>query len=120
MIKSKFDETEYIENQKKQIIEDDIILEYTPTPPIRRRGNRRAYSRSESLNLDLTPARLTRSLSMTSLEDLEELNTILDTVVTERGANLSGGLAQSVALARVYVRKQASIVILDESIGQMG
>ena len=90
--------------------------------PEPRRAFRRSHSRCASLKfskLDLTPARLTRSLSMTSLEDLEALHTILDTVVAERGANLSGGLAQSVALARVYVRKQAKIVILDESIGQM-
>jgi ABC-type multidrug transport system ATPase subunit len=37
----------------------------------------------------------------------------------ERGSNLSGGFAQSVALARVFLRTQAQIVILDESMGQM-
>jgi ABC-type multidrug transport system fused ATPase/permease subunit len=37
----------------------------------------------------------------------------------ERGSNLSGGFAQSVALARVFLRKTAQIVILDESMGQM-
>lgn len=56
---------------------------------------------------------------MTDLRDIETLHTILDTEVSVRGNNLSGGLAQSVALARVYVRPQARIVILDESIGQM-
>lgn len=38
---------------------------------------------------------------------------------TERGSNLSGGLAQSVALARVFLRPQAQLVILDESMSQM-
>jgi ABC-type multidrug transport system fused ATPase/permease subunit len=37
----------------------------------------------------------------------------------ERGANLSGGFAQSVALARVFLRKDAQIIILDEAMGQM-
>jgi len=36
-----------------------------------------------------------------------------------RGALLSGGMMQSVALARVLLRKSASIVILDEAFGQM-
>ena len=37
----------------------------------------------------------------------------------ERGENLSGGFAQSVALARVFLRRDAQIVILDEAMGQM-
>jgi ABC-type multidrug transport system fused ATPase/permease subunit len=37
----------------------------------------------------------------------------------ERGANLSGGFAQSVALARVFLRKEAQIIILDEAMGQV-
>jgi len=56
---------------------------------------------------------------MTDLKNIEKLNTILDTEVTARGQNLSGGLRQSVALARTFVRNSAHIVILDESIGQM-
>eukprot|EP00658_Telonema_sp_P-2_P038195 TRINITY_DN27447_c0_g1_i3.p1 TRINITY_DN27447_c0_g1~~TRINITY_DN27447_c0_g1_i3.p1 ORF type:complete len:119 (-),score=25.17 TRINITY_DN27447_c0_g1_i3:37-393(-) len=36
-----------------------------------------------------------------------------------RGSLLSGGMIQSVALARVLLRKRASIVILDEAFGQM-
>lgn len=37
----------------------------------------------------------------------------------ERGSNLSGGFAQSVALARVFLRKEAQIIILDEAMGQV-
>lgn len=36
-----------------------------------------------------------------------------------RGQNLSGGFAQSVALARVFLRPQAQLIILDEAMGQM-
>lgn len=35
------------------------------------------------------------------------------------GSNLSGGFAQSVALARIFLKKQAQIVILDEAMGQV-
>ena len=35
------------------------------------------------------------------------------------GENLSGGFRQSVALARVFLRTQAQLVILDEAMGQM-
>lgn len=38
---------------------------------------------------------------------------------SERGTNLSGGFAQSVALARIFLRKQAQIIILDEAMGQV-
>jgi len=36
-----------------------------------------------------------------------------------RGANLSGGFGQSIALARVFLRKQSQIVILDEALSKM-
>mmetsp|Transcript_25917 Transcript_25917/g.36673 ORF Transcript_25917/g.36673 Transcript_25917/m.36673 type:complete len:107 (+) Transcript_25917:789-1109(+) len=39
--------------------------------------------------------------------------------VDVRGNNLSGGFAQSVALARVFLRTQAQIVVLDEALSQM-
>ena len=74
---------------------------------------------SEEMRLDFSPARLTRSLPITTMADMDLLHTVLDTEVTNRGKNLSGGLLQSVALARVYVRPQAKLIILDESIGQM-
>ncbi|ELR12905.1 ABC transporter, ATPbinding domain containing protein [Acanthamoeba castellanii str. Neff] len=44
---------------------------------------------------------------------------ILDMKVTARGNNISGGFAQSIALARVFVKTQAKIIILDEALGQM-
>jgi len=44
---------------------------------------------------------------------------VLRMETAERGANLSGGFAQSVALARVFLRKEAQTVILDEAMGQM-
>mmetsp|Transcript_35829 Transcript_35829/g.57561 ORF Transcript_35829/g.57561 Transcript_35829/m.57561 type:complete len:301 (-) Transcript_35829:96-998(-) len=44
---------------------------------------------------------------------------ILDMHTNTRGTNLSGGFAQSVALARVFLRPEAQIVILDEALGQM-
>ncbi len=34
-----------------------------------------------------------------------------------RGANISGGFAQSIALARVFVKETAKIIILDEAMG---
>ncbi|KAK5581476.1 hypothetical protein RB653_001509 [Dictyostelium firmibasis] len=44
---------------------------------------------------------------------------ILNQVVEAGGKNLSGGFAQSIALARIFVRTEAKIVILDESMSQM-
>jgi len=44
---------------------------------------------------------------------------LLDMKLTARGGNISGGFAQSIALARVFVRTKAKIIILDEALGQM-
>jgi ABC-type multidrug transport system fused ATPase/permease subunit len=44
---------------------------------------------------------------------------VLEMVVQPRGHNLSGGFAQSVALARAFLRKDARIVVLDESMSAM-
>jgi len=44
---------------------------------------------------------------------------ILNQVVEAGGKNLSGGFAQSIALARIFVRTEAKIIILDESMSQM-
>ncbi|KAM9967374.1 hypothetical protein ACTFIW_001458 [Dictyostelium discoideum] len=44
---------------------------------------------------------------------------ILNQVVEAGGKNISGGFAQSIALARIFVRTEAKIVILDESMSQM-
>eukprot|EP01113_Clastostelium_recurvatum_P036157 TRINITY_DN5120_c0_g1_i4.p1 TRINITY_DN5120_c0_g1~~TRINITY_DN5120_c0_g1_i4.p1 ORF type:complete len:984 (+),score=190.33 TRINITY_DN5120_c0_g1_i4:65-3016(+) len=44
---------------------------------------------------------------------------ILDHEIVARGNNVSGGFAQSIALARVFVRTTTKLVILDESMSQM-
>ncbi|GAM23859.1 hypothetical protein SAMD00019534_070340 [Acytostelium subglobosum LB1] len=46
-------------------------------------------------------------------------NPVLDQVVELGGKNISGGFAQSIALARIFVRTEAKIVILDEAMSQM-
>jgi len=49
----------------------------------------------------------------------KDISAILDMRLTSRGGNISGGFAQSVALARVFVRTDTKILILDEAFGQM-
>jgi len=44
---------------------------------------------------------------------------LLKTRTETRGENLSGGFAQSVALARIFLRPEAKLVILDEAMSQM-
>jgi len=44
---------------------------------------------------------------------------VLEMHTSTRGTNLSGGFAQSIALARVFLRPEAKIVMLDEALGQM-
>ncbi|EGG17983.1 putative non-transporter ABC protein [Cavenderia fasciculata] len=44
---------------------------------------------------------------------------ILDQMVELGGKNVSGGFGQSIALARIFVRTEAKIVILDETMSQM-
>ena len=44
---------------------------------------------------------------------------ILKMHTNTRGTNLSGGFSQSVALARVFLRQDAQLVILDEGLSQM-
>eukprot|EP01133_Synstelium_polycarpum_P016165 gene16165-19239_t len=46
-------------------------------------------------------------------------NPVLDQLVELAGKNVSGGFAQSIALARIFVRTGAKIVILDEAMSQM-
>ena len=50
---------------------------------------------------------------------LETKKCILDTITTVRGTNLSGGFAQSVAMARIFLRKRSRVIILDESMSAM-
>lgn len=51
--------------------------------------------------------------------NLKSASGILDMELNARGTNISGGFAQSVALARVFLRQDARILILDEAMGQM-
>ncbi len=44
---------------------------------------------------------------------------VLTMETEEGGTNLSGGFAQSVALARIFLKKDAQILILDEALGQV-
>lgn len=44
---------------------------------------------------------------------------ILDQEIEARGQNISGGFAQSIALARIFVRHETKILILDEAMSQM-
>jgi ABC-type transport system involved in cytochrome bd biosynthesis fused ATPase/permease subunit len=44
---------------------------------------------------------------------------ILNGRTLARGSNLSGGFAQSVALARIFLKKDSRIIILDESMSAM-
>ena len=46
-------------------------------------------------------------------------SSILQMTTAEGGTNLSGGFAQSVALARVFLRPHSQLVILDEAMGAM-
>jgi ABC-type branched-subunit amino acid transport system ATPase component len=47
------------------------------------------------------------------------IDELLSMKTDARGGNLSGGFAQSVALARVFLRRDAQLIILDEAMGQM-
>lgn len=88
-----------------------------------------------SINSSATFKEVTPSLILPNEKTIEELllegnpkekkmskkkiNKILDMKTEARGSNLSGGFAQSVALARIYLQKQAKIIILDESTSAM-
>ena len=50
---------------------------------------------------------------------MEKIKDILEHEVLARGINMCGGLAQSVALARIFVKTTAKIIILDEATSQM-
>lgn len=68
------------------------------------------------LGLDADDARVTRAAQAAVLErDLSTLDEGLSTVVGPRGARLSGGQAQRVAAARMFVREPALIVVDDLS-----
>jgi ABC-type multidrug transport system fused ATPase/permease subunit len=83
-------------------------------------GGRGSPSSASSRDLFKSPssgnfARLSRR----SREKRAEQLRVLDRPVAAGGADISGGFAQSIALARVFVRTSAKMVILDESTSQM-
>lgn len=49
----------------------------------------------------------------------QDLHPVLSMRTEARGANLSGGFAQSVALARAFLREDAQILVLDEALSQV-
>eukprot|EP00475_Leptophrys_vorax_P000385 TRINITY_DN1021_c0_g1_i19.p1 TRINITY_DN1021_c0_g1~~TRINITY_DN1021_c0_g1_i19.p1 ORF type:complete len:585 (-),score=127.10 TRINITY_DN1021_c0_g1_i19:1474-3228(-) len=46
-------------------------------------------------------------------------NDLLDMALDCGGSNVSGGFAQSIALARIFLRTSSDVIILDEALGQM-
>lgn len=65
-------------------------------------------------NQDIDDEKLCEILEAVRLkEDIDNMPNGLDTILEEKGANLSGGQAQKISLARIIL-KNPSIVILDE------
>lgn len=63
---------------------------------------------------------LGRKKMFNSKEEIKrEQEMILNQQVSSGGADVSGGFAQSIALARVFVRTTSKIIILDEATSQM-
>lgn len=62
---------------------------------------------------------LNRTTGKRSKERRAEQMRILDQMLAAGGADISGGFAQSIAMARVFVRTSAKMVILDESTSHM-
>src|SRR3990167_1908028 len=86
---------------------DENAIGMVTPEPIRRHFHRRKSSLQDLMVDEFpspAPATRPRSASLTSINEKEALQQVLDSQVTVRGKNMSGGLAQSVALARVYVR----------------
>eukprot|EP00467_Chlorarachnion_reptans_P007762 CAMPEP_0114493946 /NCGR_PEP_ID=MMETSP0109-20121206/4382_1 /TAXON_ID=29199 /ORGANISM="Chlorarachnion reptans, Strain CCCM449" /LENGTH=797 /DNA_ID=CAMNT_0001670935 /DNA_START=30 /DNA_END=2423 /DNA_ORIENTATION=- len=68
---------------------------------------------------DFREARVQRTQEKESGIGTEFKRALLSMRTTTRGTNLSGGFAQSVAMARVFLKPEAQIVILDEALSQM-
>jgi ABC-type multidrug transport system fused ATPase/permease subunit len=62
---------------------------------------------------------LYEKLSLENEDKRSQSGNMLDMPLDSGGSNVSGGFAQSIALARVFLRKSADVVILDEALGQM-
>jgi ABC-type multidrug transport system fused ATPase/permease subunit len=72
---------------------------------------------SVPLNTTESTARIIQRNSMTAEVDYRK--SMLSLQVSVNGTNLSGGFQQSLSLARIFLRKDAQFVILDEAMGQM-
>jgi ABC-type multidrug transport system fused ATPase/permease subunit len=81
-------------------------------------GGNPSIGRSGSLPKSSSSGNLAR-MSRKARERKAEQLKVLDELLAAGGADVSGGFAQSIALARVFVRTSAKMVILDESTSHM-
>lgn len=81
-------------------------------------ANSSGSSGGRGLSLSASSGNLMRPARRSRERRAEQLR-VLDKVLAAGGADISGGFAQSIALARVFVRTSAKMVILDESTSQM-
>jgi len=81
----------------------------------------RSPRHSRSSSFEYIGSRTSSCLNLIAMDTNHEdkMKDILNFEITAHGTNISGGFAQSIALARVFVRSQCSLLILDEAIGQM-
>ena len=64
----------------------------------------------------MSDAQIWNALELVHLTDLvKSLNGKLDSLVSDKGSNLSNGERQLICIARSYLMKQAPILILDEA-----
>ena len=75
-----------------------------------------AVATDDSLTTGQVPADKPKKKGVVTVKRAKK---ILNGQVQARGGNISGGFAQSIALARVFLRKNSRIVILDESMSAM-
>jgi ABC-type multidrug transport system fused ATPase/permease subunit len=71
--------------------------------------------------LNVSTGELRRNLSDANLagSGTKRQKSVLDMEVAAGGGDISSGFAQSIALARVFIRTHAKLIILDEAVSQM-
>uniref|UniRef100_A0A7S0GRN0 ABC transporter domain-containing protein n=1 Tax=Amorphochlora amoebiformis TaxID=1561963 RepID=A0A7S0GRN0_9EUKA len=100
----------------------NLELDY---PLLSSKTRERLREQAEKIKKNLAAARLVALSSPTVQSPSEgplsadDKRKVLEARTSTRGENLSGGFAQSVALARVFLRPEAQIVVLDEAMSQM-
>jgi len=100
----------------------NLELDY---PLLSSKTRERLREQAEKMKKNLAAARLVALSSPTVQSPSEgplsadDKRKVLEARTSTRGENLSGGFAQSVALARVFLRPEAQIVVLDEAMSQM-